>query len=70
MTSKKSEHRMTQLEDSQRSFFYMDWLSNGDDTYTLTTMLRSSEGRKNIIIEAHDTISSKEYMILKLRGRP
>lgn len=52
----------------QQSLFYIRWVRNKDGTYTEFTMLRSVEGKVSTIVEEHETISEREYIMRKLKG--
>ena len=52
----------------QQSLFYIRWVRNSDGTYTQFTMLRTVEGKVSSVVEEHETISEKEYIMRKLKG--
>jgi len=61
---KKSKHLLN-LRSDQRSFFYVDWIDNQDGTHTLVTMLNRDKPK---LVESHETIASKEYFLMKMKG--
>jgi hypothetical protein len=43
----------------------VDWIDNQDGTHTLVTMLNRDKPK---LVESHETIASKEYFLMKMKG--
>lgn len=62
----KRSKSLLNLHSNQTSLFFMEWVDNNDGTHTLETRLRGFDSVKTV--DTHETIDSKEYMIMKLKG--